>query len=29
MLFDQIQPAGETVADYEQDIAHGNATRLY
>lgn len=29
MLFDQIQPAGATVQDFERDIAHGNATRLY
>jgi uncharacterized protein len=29
MLFDQIQPAGATVEDYERDIAEGDATRLY
>lgn len=29
MVFDQVQPAGLTLQDYEQDIADGNATRLY
>jgi uncharacterized protein len=29
MLFDQIQPAGATVEDYERDIAEGNVTHLY
>ena len=29
MLFDQIQPAGATLQDFERDIAQGNATRLY
>jgi len=29
MLYDQIQPAGMTLQDYEKDIAHGYATRLY
>jgi uncharacterized protein len=29
MLYDQIQPAGATLQDFERDIAHGNATRLY
>ena len=29
MLFDQIQPAGATLEDYERDIAETNVTRLY
>ena len=29
MVFDQVQPAGLTVQDYEREIADGNATRLY
>jgi PPOX class probable FMN-dependent enzyme len=29
MLFDQIQPAGVTLEDYERDIAESNVTRLY
>jgi PPOX class probable FMN-dependent enzyme len=29
VLFDQIQPPGLTVADYERDIEEGNVTRLY
>jgi hypothetical protein len=29
VLFDQIRPEGLTVEDYERDIAHNNATRLY
>jgi PPOX class probable FMN-dependent enzyme len=28
-MFDQIQPEGATLQDYERDIAEGNATRLY
>ena len=28
-LFEQIQPAGVTVEDYERDIAETNVTRLY
>ncbi len=28
-LFEQIQPEGTTVQDYERDIAESNATRLY
>ena len=29
MVFDQVQPAGLTLQDYEREIADGNATRLY
>jgi PPOX class probable FMN-dependent enzyme len=29
MVFDQVQPEGTTVQDYERDIAESNATRLY
>jgi hypothetical protein len=29
MVFDQVQPKGTTVQDYERDIAESNATRLY
>jgi PPOX class probable FMN-dependent enzyme len=29
VLFDQIQPQGATLQDYERDIAEGNANRLY
>ena len=29
VLFDQIQPQGATVQDYERDIADSNAKRLY
>jgi uncharacterized protein len=29
MLFDQIQPEGVTLHDYERDIADSNATRMY
>jgi PPOX class probable FMN-dependent enzyme len=29
VLFDQIQPAGATLEDYERDIAETNVTRLY
>jgi hypothetical protein len=29
MLFDQIQPAGATLQDYERDIAEGNVAHLY
>jgi PPOX class probable FMN-dependent enzyme len=29
VLFDQIQPAGATLQDYEQEIAETNITRLY
>src|SRR5262245_7155042 len=29
VLFDQIQPAGATLDDYEKDIAETNVTRLY
>ena len=29
VLFDQIQPAGATVEEYERDIAETNVTRLY
>jgi PPOX class probable FMN-dependent enzyme len=29
MVFDQVQPEGTTVQDYERDVAESNATRLY
>jgi PPOX class probable FMN-dependent enzyme len=29
VLFDQVQPKGATLQDYERDIADSNATRLY
>jgi len=29
VLFDQIKPQGVTLADYERDIEHGYATRMY
>jgi PPOX class probable FMN-dependent enzyme len=29
MMFDQVQPEGTTVQDYERDVAESNATRLY
>jgi uncharacterized protein len=29
MVFDQVQPEGTTVEDYERDVAESNRTRLY